>query len=129
MLDTTAPSPRPAAWARAGRGIRAAASTTIEEGCVSQDQITGNEPATPSDGPAVHQAPTGIETPDPPAHDPARHFPRTLVAIDPPTLPATDPVPPSAEFRQFPQPQRSVPGHPRARGRLRRALLFWRRGA
>lgn len=57
----------------------------------------------------------------------ARHFPQTLVAMDPPTLPAAGLTAPPPEFRQFPTPERSVPGHPRLRGRLRRILLFWRR--
>lgn len=59
----------------------------------------------------------------------SRHFPQTLVAMDPPTLPAAGSTPPPAEFRQFPTPQRSVPGHPGLRDRLRRFLLFWRRGS
>ncbi|MEU6697278.1 hypothetical protein [Pseudonocardia sp. NPDC046786] len=58
----------------------------------------------------------------------SRHFPQTLVAMDPPTLPAAGVTAPPPEFRQFPAPQRSVPGHPRLRNRLRRVLLFWRRG-
>ncbi|MBO4241379.1 hypothetical protein GSF26_27015, partial [Pseudonocardia alni] len=44
-------------------------------------------------------------------------------------LPAAHLTPPPAEFRQFPAPQRSVPGHPTLRSRLRRVLLFWRRGS
>ncbi|MBC3190717.1 hypothetical protein H7X46_06550 [Pseudonocardia sp. C8] len=69
------------------------------------------------------------KTPTPGPAPSSRHFPQTLVAMDPPTLPAANLVPAPAEFRQFPAPQRSVPGHPRLRDRLRRALLFWRRGA
>ncbi|MFP5022882.1 hypothetical protein [Pseudonocardia phyllosphaerae] len=58
-----------------------------------------------------------------------RHFPQTLVALDPPTLPAANLTPPPAEFRQFPAPERSEPGHPQLRRRLRNLFLFWRRGA
>ena len=97
---------------------------------MNQAQATGNDPATDGDGPAVEQkSPIAARTPSPTARDSARHFPQTLVAMDPPTLPAAGLTPPPAEFRQFPTPQRSVPGHPKLRDRLRRALLFWRRGA
>ncbi|MEQ3554753.1 hypothetical protein WIS52_30185 [Pseudonocardia nematodicida] len=49
--------------------------------------------------------------------------------MDPPTIPATALTAPPAEFRHFPVPQRSEPGHPSLRRRLRQILLFWRRGA
>lgn len=89
-------------------------------------QLVGNDRATASDGTAVEE--TTVHPEKTPSPD-ARHFPQTLVAMDPPTLPAAHLIPPPAEFRQFPAPQRSVPGHPSLRNRLRRALLFWRRGA
>ncbi|WP_156819645.1 hypothetical protein [Pseudonocardia sp. HH130630-07] len=47
--------------------------------------------------------------------------------MDPPTLPAANSTTPPPEFRRFPTPQRSVPGHPRMRERLRRVVFFWRR--
>lgn len=82
-------------------------------------QTTGNGSTTHGDGAVVQEKSV---TPS------SRHFPQTLVAMDPPTLPAAGITPPPPEFRQFPAPQRSVPGHPRLRSRLRRVLLFWRRG-
>lgn len=91
---------------------------------MEQAQITGNDPTTDGDGPDVEQ-----KSPTPTPDHSARHFPQTLVAMDPPTLPAANPSPPPADFRQFPTPQRSVPGHPKLRDRLRRIVLFWRRGA
>jgi hypothetical protein len=99
--------------------------------------MTGNGPTTQSDGPGVEeQSVIPNPTPSPEAPVPpeapaasARHFPQTLVAMDPPTLPAARPTGPPPEFRQFPTPQRSVPGHPTMRRRLRRILMFWRRGA
>ncbi|MEV1291860.1 hypothetical protein [Pseudonocardia sp. NPDC049635] len=85
-------------------------------------QTVGNEVTTQGDA-AVVQAKS--VTPSPSSE---RHFPQTLVAMDPPTLPAANLTVPPPEFRQFPAPQRSVPGHPRLRSRLRRILMFWRRG-
>ena len=99
---------------------------------MNQVQATGNGSTTDGDGPSVEQkAATPNRIPAPPATsgDSARHFPQTLVAMDPPTLPAASLSPAPAEFRQFPTPQRSVPGHPTLRSRIRRILLFWRRGA
>ncbi|SFO19006.1 hypothetical protein SAMN05216207_103527 [Pseudonocardia ammonioxydans] len=85
---------------------------------------SGNGTTTYGDGSAVEEKSV---TPSPSAS--SRHFPQTLVAMDPPTLPAANLTPAPAEFRQFPAPQRSEPGHPQLRNRLRRILLFWRRGA
>ena len=82
-------------------------------------QTTGNGSTTHGDGAVVQEKSV---TPS------SRHFPQTLVAMDPPTLPAAGITAPPPEFRQFPAPQRSVPGHPRLRNRLRRVLLVWRRG-
>lgn len=104
----------------------------------------GNGPATQGDATVVEEKPSvtpSAQTPSSPSPSPssvsstssasesARHFPQTLVAMDPPTLPGAGLLPPPPEFRQFPAPQRSVPGHPKLRDRLRRILLFWRRGS
>ena len=84
----------------------------------------GNGTTTHGDGSAVQE-----KSVTPNENASARHFPQTLVAMDPPTLPAAGLTAAPAEFRQFPAPQRSEPGHPRLRTRLRRFLMFWRRGA
>ena len=92
----------------------------------------GNGVDTQSDSEVVQQTPT--TAPDP------RYFPPTLVAMDPPTLPAADgTAPPHRDvdtrgpsdlpsMRPYPEPQRSVPGHPTIRRTLRRLFLFWRKG-
>lgn len=93
----------------------------------------GNGVDTQSDSGVVEETPT--TTPDP------RQFPPTLVAMDPPTLPAADGLAPPhravdnrgpsdlPSLRAFPEPQRSVPGHPGIRRALRRVFLFWRKGS
>ncbi|WP_130289213.1 hypothetical protein [Pseudonocardia sediminis] len=69
----------------------------------------------------------------------SQQFPPTLVGLDPPTLPAADGMKPPhrdvdargpadlPQFRPFPHPQRSEPGHPGLRRMWRRLLTFWRR--
>jgi hypothetical protein len=93
----------------------------------------GNGVATQSDSEVVAETPT--ITPDP------SRFPPTLVAMDPPTLPAADGLAPPhrnvdnrgptdlPSVRPYPEPQRSVPGHPGLRRALRRLFLFWRKGS
>lgn len=93
----------------------------------------GNGVATQSDSEVVAETPT--TTPDP------SRFPPTLVAMDPPTLPAADGLAPPhrnvdnrgptdlPSVRPYPEPQRSVPGHPGLRRALRRLFLFWRKGS
>ncbi len=93
----------------------------------------GNGLDTHSDSEVVQETPT--TTPDP------SRFPATLVAMDPPTLPAADgQAPPHRDadsrgpsdlpsIRPYPEPQRSVPGHPTFRRALRRVFLFWRTGS
>lgn len=88
-------------------------------------ESTGNGPARQGDASAVEEK--SSVSPSPTPRESSRHFPQTLVAMDPPTLPASHLTVPPPEFRQFPAPQRSVPGHPKLRDRLRRFLLFWRR--
>jgi len=90
----------------------------------------GNGVDTQGDSEVVQETPTA--TPDP------RQFPPTLVAMDPPTLPAADGMAPPhrttdnrgpmdlPSVRPYPEPQRSVPGHPGIRRALRRVFLFWR---
>ncbi|MDN5918843.1 MAG: hypothetical protein L0I76_27740, partial [Pseudonocardia sp.] len=68
-----------------------------------------------------------------------QQFPPTLVGLDPPTLPAAegmksphrdvDAREPAdlPQFRPFPHPQRSEPGHPGLRRLWKRMLHFWRR--
>jgi hypothetical protein len=91
----------------------------------------GNGTATHSDSEVVEETPT--TTPD------SRFFPPTLVAMDPPTFPAADGLKPPhrnvdnrgptdlPSIRPYPEPQRSVPGHPAIRQALRRVFLFWRK--
>ena len=63
----------------------------------------------------------------------------TLVGLDPPTLPAAEGMSPPhrdvdargpadlPQFRPFPHPQRSEPGHPGLRRMWKRLLTLWRR--
>lgn len=90
----------------------------------------GNGSDTQSDSEVVEQTPTTTPGPNP--------FPPTLVAMEPPTLPAANGLAPPhrdvdnrgpadlPSIRPFPEPQRSVPGHPGLRRALRRVFLFWR---
>lgn len=90
---------------------------------------SGNGSTTHGDGSAVEEMSVTPNSVTPNESASARYFPQTLVAMDPPTLPAASLTAPPPEFRQFPAPQRSEPGHPRLRDTLRRILLFWRSGA
>ncbi len=91
----------------------------------------GNGVDTQGDSEVVEQTPTTERDP--------QQFPPTLMNMNPPTLPAADGlVPPHRDvdnrgpsdlpqFRPYPEPQRSVPGHPTLRQTLRRMFLFWRK--
>lgn len=111
----------------------------LDWGDMQETSPAGNGPTTQSDSRAV-------ETPSTPTKAPAsvqdagpQQFPPTLVGLDPPTLPAADGLAPPhrdvdnrgpgdlPQFRPFPHPQRSVPGHPQLRRGWRRLLTFWRR--
>lgn len=97
----------------------------------------GNDPATHRDSRAVQEIPT--KAPDPTTAAGPQLFPPTLVGLDPPTLPASNGLAPPhrdvdargpsdlPQFRPFPHPQRSEPGHPQLRSLWKRVLLFWRR--
>lgn len=96
-----------------------------------------NTPA-PSAGDPVAGDPVAAVpgTPAPSVADP-QQFPPTLVGMDPPTLSAAegmksphrdvDAPADLPQFRPFPHPQRSEPGHPGLRRMWKRMLLFWRR--
>ncbi|MBW0106740.1 hypothetical protein [Pseudonocardia sp. KRD291] len=91
--------------------------------------------------PAPNAAAPHVPAPDaagPHVPDP-QQFPPTLVGLDPPTLPAADGMKlphrdvdargPAdlPQFRPFPHPQRSEPGHPGLRRMWKRMIMFWRR--
>lgn len=89
-----------------------------------------------SDTPTVITAGPGAPAAD--AVD-SQQFPPTLVGLDPPTLPAAEGMSPPhrdvdargpadlPQFRPFPHPQRSEPGHPGLRRMWKRLLTLWRR--
>lgn len=112
-------------------------------------ETTGSTPTTAPEATRIpDQAGPGPEASTPVASGPgapppgvphSQQFPPTLVGLDPPTLPASDGLKPPhrdvdargpadlPQFRPFPHPQRSEPGHPRLRHAWKRMLTFWRR--
>ncbi|MET0188441.1 MAG: hypothetical protein ABW212_05545 [Pseudonocardia sediminis] len=115
--------------------------TTAPEPTKVPSQNTPGAPA--SSTPARSSPAPGSPAPNAPAtSSPAansQQFPPTLVGLDPPTLPAAEGMRPPhrdvdargpadlPQFRPFPHPQRSEPGHPGLRRMWKRLLTFWRR--
>ena len=121
-----------------GQATERDARAVDQNGSTTPPTATGQPPVEPIDnGPGDTMTsdvePAGPQVDEGPAVNSA-HFPPTLVAMDPPTLPAASGLAPPhrdvdnrgpadlPQFRPFPHPQRSEPGHPQLRRGWRRVL-------